>query len=190
MIKFRFIQFNTYLIILSISIFSCHSTSGKRNSADAEKNGNQGEVVKIIDGDTYDLLINSNATVRIRMEGIDAPEKGMPYYKVSKNYLGELCFRKNVRIVKTNTDKFGRSVAKTYLEDGREVGEEMIKAGMAWHFKKYSSDSVLANLEDDAKTKKIGLWKDENAINPSDIRKLHRKGISTKYKFDSLKSIQ
>lgn len=187
--KIRFILGSKVLIILSFLILSCQSKSGKRNFSTVETNDNIGQVVKIIDGDTYDLLINSNATVRVRMEGIDAPEKGMPFYKVSKNYLGELCFRKNVRIVKTNTDKFGRSVAKTYLEDGREVGEEMIKAGMAWHFKKYSSDSVLANLEDEAKTNKIGLWKDENAINPSDIRKLHRNGVSTKSKFDSLKNL-
>jgi endonuclease YncB( thermonuclease family) len=56
-----------------------------------------GRVVSIVDGDTYDILIGGNKTLRIRMEGIDAPEKGMPFYQVAKNFLGQLCFSKMLR---------------------------------------------------------------------------------------------
>ena len=52
----------------------------------------EGYVVGIIDGDTYDLLMTDKKTVRVRMNGIDAPEKGMPFYNVSKKYLAQLCF--------------------------------------------------------------------------------------------------
>ena len=51
-----------------------------------------GKVIKIVDGDTYDILLDNLTTKRIRMEGIDAPERGMPFYKVAKDYLGTLCF--------------------------------------------------------------------------------------------------
>lgn len=147
------------------------------------QNKTYGKVISIIDGDTYDILIEGNKTIRIRMDGIDAPEKGMPYYKVAKNYLANLCFQKTIKFIKTDDDKHGRVVAKTYLDDGRELGQEMIRAGYAWHFKKYSSDKIFSNLESSAKNKKIGLWADKRPIAPWLIRRLHRKGISTKSYF-------
>jgi len=83
------------------------------------------------------------------MEGIDAPEKGMPFYRVSKDYLSGLCFNQLVSLDSTGKDD-NRILAYSYLEDGRELGQEMLKSGMAWHFKKYNSDSILAQLEIEA----------------------------------------
>lgn len=175
---------NSLILFVSVlSIFAC-ANNKRAASDDLPKNGQtSGKVIAILDGDTYDLLLESKNTIRIRMDGIDAPEKGMPFYKVAKNYLGELCFNKNIRILKTDDDIHGRIVAKSYLDDGRELGQEMIKAGLAWHFKKYSSDKNLAELENQARINKVGLWIDPNPIAPWGIRKLHRKGISTKDKF-------
>jgi len=130
-----------------------------------------GKVVKIVDGDTYDILLNNNTTRRIRMEGIDAPEKKMPFYKVAKDHLGILCFGKMVRIMQSSTDRNGRSIAKTYLSNGSEIGLLMIEAGYAWHFKKYSSDLQLAKAEIKAKNNRVGLWVDENPVAPWDWRK-------------------
>lgn len=144
----------------------------------------KGKVIAILDGDTYEILLPENKTIRIRMEGIDAPEKGMPYYRVSKNYLGTLCFKKEVRIEIMGTDLHDRILAYSYLEDGTELSQEMIKAGLAWHFKKYSSDSTLSNLEIEAKNARKGLWSDNNPMPPWTNRQLHRKGISTKDSFD------
>ncbi len=125
-----------------------------------------GKVVKIVDGDTYDILLPNNTTLRIRMEGIDAPERGMPFYKVSKDYLGKLCFSQTVRIEKSSIDRYGRTLAKTYDSNGDELGLLMIRAGYAWHFKKYSSDSQLANAEIEARTSKAGLWIDDLPVAP------------------------
>ena len=186
------------LLIISYFAFlfiSCNSQSGKRYRSDFNKDDFQssieneniiyGKVIKIVDGDTYDLLINGDTTIRIRMEGIDAPEKGMPFYKVSKNYLGTLCFGKKVRLERTSMDKRNsRPVGFTYLEDGRELGHEMIKAGLAWHFKKYNSDLDLAELEKEAREAKLGLWKDDNPMDPTRNRNLHKQGISTKDSFN------
>ena len=140
--------------ILFICLSSC-STSV--NSKDRNSNNQKGYVVGIIDGDTYDLLLEDKSTVRIRMDGIDAPEKGMPFYRVSKKYLSDLCFNKNVIYLKTALDANNRIVAKTYLDDGRECGEELLKVGLAWHFKKYSSEKKLSDLEIEARNKKIGI---------------------------------
>jgi micrococcal nuclease len=93
-----------------------------------------GKVISIIDGDTYDILIPGNITIRIRMEGIDAPEKGMPFYKVSKQYLADLCFSKTVTIHVTGIDIHKRILAYTYITDGTELSHAMIKAGLAWHY--------------------------------------------------------
>lgn len=133
-----------------------------------------GRVVKLIDGDTYDLLLDNNKSVRVRMQGIDAPERGMPYNKVSKQYLGKLCAGQQVRYMKEDVDRYGRLVAKGYLKDGRNLEAEMIKAGMAWHFTRYSSDRKLQALEDEARAARRGLWADSNPMAPWDYRKMKR----------------
>jgi micrococcal nuclease len=140
------------------------------------------KVIGILDGDTYDILID-NQSVRIRVDGIDAPEKGMPFSKVSKKYLSKLCFEKFIKIKKTSDDGRGRWVCRGYTPEGLDISEEMIRAGLAWHYKKFSSDIKLAELEVEARSKKIGLWTEPNPIAPWEIRKLHKKGISTKEYF-------
>jgi endonuclease YncB( thermonuclease family) len=155
---------------------SCHN----RNS------GNEyisGCVVKIIDGDTYDLLLNDSTTIRVRMDGIDAPEKGMPFYKKAKQYLGTLCKDQIVKIHKDKLDHYGRAVSFSYLKDGRELSREILKAGFAWHYKQYNSNLELATLEDEARQAKRGLWQDKNPMAPWENRKLHKQGVSTKDKY-------
>lgn len=118
------------------------------------------------------------------MHGIDAPEKGMPFSKVSKKFLSTLIFNKTVSLVITDEDNHGRIVAKTYTAEGKECGEELLKAGLAWHYKKYNSEKKLAQMEVEARKKRIGIWSEKNPIAPWEVRKLHRKGISTKDKFN------
>lgn len=176
--------FPSLLFIILPFLFSCNGNgSGNYKSSKSQKTGS-GKVIAIIDGDTYDILLEGNKIIRIRMEGIDAPEKGMPYYKVAKNYLGELCFDKYIRLEITGKDRHDRMIAFSYLDDGRELSHEMIKAGLAWHFKKYSSDRDLANLEINAKQAKLGLWADQKPMPPWENRRMHRDGISTRDSFD------
>lgn len=140
------------------------------------------KVIAIADGDTFSVL-DGKTTIRVRIDAIDAPEKGMPYYKVSKQYLSRLCFGKTVTVTRSTTDRYGRMVARVRLSDGRDISEQMLIAGMAWHYKSYSKDRKLAAFEDYARKKRLGLWKDAKPIAPWEIRKLHRKGISTKAYF-------
>jgi endonuclease YncB( thermonuclease family) len=164
-----------YIFLLLIT-FSCNRKNDNNLENDTYK------VIKILDGDTYDLLIN-NKPQRIRIDAIDAPEKGMPFYKVSKNYLGSLCFKKMIRIKKVDVDRHGRWVCRGYTPDGLDISIEMVKAGLAWHYKEYSKDKELAQLELEARSKKIGLWSEPLSLPPWEVRALHRKGISTKERF-------
>lgn len=171
-----------YYFVFCLALFISCTPNSVRSTDSTDVKEITGKVIKIVDGDTYDLLTEDKQTLRIRMEGIDAPERGMPFYKVSKNYLGSLCFQKDVTIKVMETDVHNRLVADTYLAD-KEMGQEMIKAGLAWHFKKYSSDETLSQLEIEARNNKVGLWSDPRPIAPWEIRRLHREGISTKDSF-------
>lgn len=140
------------------------------------------KVIAIADGDTF-TVIKDNKTIRVRIDAIDAPEKGMPYCNVSKKYLATMCFGKMVKLTTLKTDRYGRSIARIVLPDGKDVSTEMIKAGLAWHYKKYSSDKLLAAYEVQARKARIGLWKDKKPVAPWTVRKMHREGISTKSRF-------
>ena len=134
-----------WLVLLFLFIVACKSDSSEKSSL---KKGSEisGKVIAIIDGDTYDVLIHDNKTIRIRMEGIDAPERGMPFFRKSKDYLAKLCFNKNIHIKITGKDRYNRYLAYTFLNDTTELSSEMIKAGLAWHYKEYNADTVLASL--------------------------------------------
>lgn len=175
-----------YILLFSFVLFnaSCNSRSGNRKANSQHEQSETGKIIGIVDGDTYDILMEGNKTVRIRMEGIDAPEKGMPYYKAAKKYLSTLCFGKQVTLKISGKDNRDRTLAFSYLEDGKELSHEMLKAGMAWHFKKYNSDADLEQLEVEARISKIGLWQDENPMTPWENRDLHRNGVSTKDSFN------
>ena len=179
---FNSIQLTLRIALLCslITLFSCANRNNSINKGDFVS----GKVVSIIDGDTYDLLIKGDKIIRVRMEGIDAPERGMPFYRVSKNYLAQLCFGKNVSLEFTGKDRYDRYLVFTYLDDGSELSREMIKAGLAWHYKRYNSDTTLSQLETEARKLKKGLWINENPMAPWTNRSLHRQGIPTKDSFN------
>ena len=139
-----------------------------------------GKVVKVIDGDTYDLLTGDNKTVRVRMNGIDAPEAGMPYAKQATEYLKELTRNQTIRISLKDKDRYGRFTSFSYLDDERELSCEMIKAGYAWHYKQYNNDKELGKMEQEAREARRGLWADNKPMAPWEVRRLKRQGQSTK----------
>lgn len=170
------------LILLFVFSTSCQSKSGERKNTN-DNDFIYGKVIRVVDGDTYHLLTEDNQTLKVRMEGIDAPERAMLFYKASKDYLGKLCFGKSVRLKSSGKDQYGRYLGSTYLEDGTELCHEMIKAGLAWHYKRYNSDEDLAQLEIEARKAKKGIWSDLNPTPPWDYRKLRRQAVSKKDAF-------
>lgn len=134
-------------------------------------------VVRVIDGDTIEVLKDSTQSIRIRLNGIDAPETGQAYGKKSKEFASFLLSGKLVSVAPHGKDRYGRVLADIYLEEdsglehsGGWFNEIIVKAGFAWHYKKYSSDQKLARAEAIAKQLKLGLWRDVNPVPPWDYR--------------------
>jgi endonuclease YncB( thermonuclease family) len=129
-----------------------------------------GPVIGIVDGDTVDVLHNGQAE-RIRLNGIDCPERGQAYGKKAKQFTADLIFGKEVRVSPIRKDRHGRTVADVVLSDGIDVAHELVKSGYAWWFKKYAPhDETLAALEGEARAEKRGLWADSHPVPPWDIR--------------------
>ncbi len=165
--KNDYIAKNIYIVItLFLTVMA---SWGKTSCAETHTRHTQtisGKVIHISDGDTYDILTEGNITHRVRMLGIDAPEKGQDFHRKATDYLKSLLYNQTVTIQFESTDRYGRLLAFTYLSDGREASHEMIRAGYAWHYLQYNQDDDLAQLEQEAREKKIGLWASPNPIEP------------------------
>ncbi|MDL2224529.1 thermonuclease family protein, partial [Bacteroidales bacterium OttesenSCG-928-M06] len=130
------------------------------------------KVTGISDGDTFKGLTNDLEEIKFRLYGIDAPEKRQSFGKKSQEYLSDLIFNKKVGIkIQKEKDAYGRPVVWVYTPDGKDVSAEMLKAGMAWHFKRYDSSPEYAAYEQKAQQEKKGLWIDSHAIPPWEFRK-------------------
>ena len=127
-----------------------------------------GKVVGVSDGDTITVLVDKKP-IKIRLEGIDAPEAKQSFGNRSKQALSDLVFGKEVRVKKTGEDRYGRSLGLVST-DGIDINAKMIQDGWAWHYKKYNRDSKLADLEMQARAAKRGLWTESNPLAPWDFR--------------------
>lgn len=123
-----------------------------------------GKAVKIIDGDTFDLLSNGNL-YRVRLNGIDCPERGQAYYREAKAALGKFCNNRTITVTYRSKDRNGRLLGDVYAAN-QYINLLLVQQGYAWHFKKYSTDVRLAKAETEARAVKKGLWADGNAIAP------------------------
>lgn len=114
-----------------------------------------GKVVSVSDGDTFTMLTANNKQVKVRLHGIDCPEKSQDYGHLAKQYTSELVFGRYVHVVITDTDQYSRLVGKVFLDDDETcLNEELLKAGMAWHYKKYDTSTYWGTLEVGANDRK------------------------------------
>lgn len=127
-----------------------------------------GKVVGVTDGDTITVLVN-NESIKVRLEGIDAPESGQSFGTKSKQALSEMVFGKQVTIRKTGEDRYGRTLGVVVVGDV-DANAKMIQDGWAWHFKKYNDEERLAKLEVEARGAKRGLWAEATPLAPWDYR--------------------
>ena len=126
-------------------------------------------VVSVLDGDTIEVLHNHHPE-RIRLSGIDCPEKGQAFGKKAKQFTSTLVYGKEVTIQVLRKDRHGRTVADVVLSDGTNVSRELVRAGLAWWYRQYSKDESLGALEEEARQAKRGLWADPNPIPPWELR--------------------
>lgn len=140
-----------------------------------------GRIVGVIDGDTVDLLTDAKVLIRVRLSGIDAPEKKQAFGNVSKKALSDLAFDRRVVVVASKHDRFGRLIGKVMVA-GVDANLQMVQFGLAWHFKKYEKEQAFedrqryAEAELKARARHVGLWTDKDPIAPWDFRH-HKKDL-------------
>ena len=132
-------------------------------------------VVGISDGDTITVLLAGNIQKKLRLAEVDCPERGQPFGKSAKQFTSEQVFGKQISFIETDTDRYGRTIAKVYYDDDKYLSREIIKAGFGWWYYYFSNDKSLGDLQQQSKEKKQGLWQDENSVAPWEYRKAMRK---------------
>jgi len=138
-----------------------------------------GKVVKITDGDTLYVLDANYKEHKIRLAGIDAPERKQAYGLASRKHLLSIVAGKQITIEYQKRDRYGRIVGKV-LVDGRDACLEQVKAGFAWHYKKYQQEQSMedqrlyADAENKARNERLGLWRENNPNPPWEHRRLYR----------------
>lgn len=147
-----------------------------------------GLVVAVTDGDTIKVLGADQVEHKVRLSGIDAPERGQPYSNASRKHLASLVAGKEVFVETTKLDIYGRSLGKVWVQPSDcpgcgkilDANYAQILAGMAWWYRYYANEQSpedrgrYESAEDEAKARGWGLWADPNPINPYSWRKSHR----------------
>jgi len=125
----------------------------------------KGTVVGVADGDTITVLRNKEP-IKVRLHGVDCPEKKQPFGQKAKQFTSDLVFGKNVTVRVVTIDKYRRTVAEVFIGN-RSLNAELLRSGMGWWFRKYSpKDERLEALEAVARTHKRGLWSDLHPLAP------------------------
>ena len=134
-----------------------------------------GRVVGVSDGDSVTVIDSNKTQHKIRLAGIDAPEKSQAYGQKAKESLSDLVFGKKVDVEWSKQDRYGRTVGKILLA-GVDINLEQIKRGMAWHYKQYQNEQspddrvAYAQSESQARDKRMGLWRDSAPVEPAAFR--------------------
>ena len=137
-----------------------------------------GRVVGIIDGDTLETL-NGHHADRIRLSGIDCPEKSQAIGQRAKQAAAVLAFGKQVTVQIHGYDKHKRTLGDVLLPDGMNLNQELVKQGWCWWYRKYApGDTVLEKLEKEAREARIGLWAEPHPSPPWEWRKRKRETAS------------
>ncbi len=128
-----------------------------------------GKVVSVHDGDTLTVLDAANVQHKVRLHGIDAPERKQAFGTVARERLAGLTAGKSVTVLPHDRDKYGRTVAGIEVE-GQDVNRQMVAEGLAWHYVRYSRDPGLAAAEREARAAGRGLWRDREPVPPWEWR--------------------
>jgi endonuclease YncB( thermonuclease family) len=163
---------NIYRLTAALLIWLVLSCDGSARELSRQFSG---QVIAVTDGDTVKVLNKDNVVERIRVAGIDAPEKKQPFGTQSKHSLSALTFDKKVDVFFDKRDRYGRIIGKIVIGN-TDVGLEQVRRGLAWHYKRYMSEqspgdqSSYAKAEEEASAAKRGLWRDPVPVAPWDWR--------------------
>ena len=136
----------------------------------------RGVVVGVTDGDTITVLDGERKQHKVRLAGIDAPERHQGFGERSKQHLSNLAFKKQATLDCYKTDQYKRKVCRVWVE-GKDVALAQVQAGLAWHYKRFEKEQTAserasyARAEDDARASRIGLWKSDRPVPPWEFRR-------------------
>jgi len=146
--------------ILPLALVSCFVFAGTND-----------RVIAVADGDSLTVLRDDRQQIKVRLAGIDAPEKAQPFGNRSKQSLSDLCFDKAARLEEQGKDRYQRTLARVYCDEV-DANSEQVRRGMAWIFTRYASkDSPLYAVEAEARTARRGLWADAEPVPPWEWRR-------------------
>ena len=138
-----------------------------------------GHVIHVADGDTITVLNAQHQQLRVRIGGIDAPERRQAFSKQSHENLSRLVRRQITTVEWYKKDRYGRLVGTVYVK-GVDVGLEQVRAGLAWHYKRYENEQApqerasYAEAETKARARRIGLWQDKEPVPPWEWRRIRQ----------------
>ena len=131
----------------------------------------RGRLVRVIDGDTV-VMSRNGEEVRVRLHGIDTPERRQPYGPEATEALRRIIGRDSLRVVVMDIDRYGRTVGRLWKGDTVDVSATMVCNGSAWWYRRYAkADSLLSMCERAARTDRLGLWNQSNPVPPWNWRR-------------------
>lgn len=149
-------------LLLLLTLLCCSNTNFQNDAITAK-------VIGIKDGDTIEILLEGKPQA-VRLLDIDCPEKKQDFGNRAKQFTSSMCFGKMVTLIGHKKDRYKRLLA-TVMVGNKNLNEELLKAGMAWHFIKYSNNTYYAELESIARKNRAGLWLQPNPTPPWEFRK-------------------
>ena len=155
-------KFLLFLTVILTALWCQFSVSAERQMACW--------VVGVSDGDTLTCLLPTKKQFKVRLQVIDAPEKGQAFGKKAKQYLSQRVFKQNVTLSVSGYDRYQRILATVYLQE-RNINLEMVKNGMAWVYPQYPKNQIYFQAQNFAQQQTIGLWRDPNPVAPYEWRK-------------------
>ncbi len=128
-------------------------------------------VTGVIEGDVI-RVVHEGRTDKIRLNGIDCPEKGQDYSPHARQAVSELVLRQDVTLHTFGKDKYDRTIADVFLPDGTNVNQRLVEEGWCWWYRKHAPDDAeLERLEREARDAKKGLWQDPHPVPPWAFRR-------------------
>lgn len=172
-------HFSLCLILSYLLLFSCNIATQTPDAAAYKTpppaNKQKVKVVGIKDGDTIEILVDGKQET-VRLFGVDCPEKSQAFGQAAKKFTSALCYGKYVSVdEQPERDQYERILGTVYLTDSTTLNQELLKAGYAWHYKHYNNNEQYNYLENLARSERVGLWQDNNPIEPWNYRKTHRR---------------
>lgn len=149
-------------LLLLLSVIACNQQSGTVTKSF------QAKVISVKDGDTI-VVLKDGKQIIIRLNHVDCPEirNSQPFGRAAKRFTSDFCFGQMVTVINENKfDRYHRLIAVIINERGGNLNKELVKAGLAWHFKRYSHAAEYDSLEANARQHRRGLWQDKNPIPP------------------------